>query len=127
MKGSDKSVAAVIRRLRKAMLSDGEPGLKAVAEVTRGLPVYGDTGGYLAIREDGEVVRYNAERRTAEREESEQWRVLARLVASEKFPELVALRPERPADARGCYVCRGRGTVLYSVKCGTCWGLGWRP
>jgi hypothetical protein len=122
----DNRLTEAIRRLRDRALSGEDPDLsRSIAEATGALPVYGDMGGYLVIRDDGEILRFDPENAVTVREDDLRWRLIARSVAAERFPELASLRPSRPADGRECSTCRGTGLLEGKARCGTCFGLGW--
>ena len=119
-------LSRIVRRLRNDTPFRESGDWKSVAEVTAALPLYADMGGFLTIREDGEILRYDPETATTRPEDDERWRLVARLAAADRFPELESLRPGRPSDARTCSPCAGAGRVLEgTVRCGTCFGLGW--
>jgi hypothetical protein len=102
-----------------ATQTENEP-LREVAQATGGLPVYMDMGGALVITEDLDVLAYEWETKRAEREVDEGWRRSAYCHAARRYPELQALLPVRPANARTCPQCSGTG-----LDCGTCWSTGW--
>jgi hypothetical protein len=117
---------SVVRRLRNDTLSSESADWKSVAAASGALPLYADMGGFLVIRDDGEILRYDPETATTKPEEDERWRLVARSAAADRFPELESLRPQRPSASRTCSACAGAGRVLEgTVRCGMCFGLGW--
>lgn len=122
----DNKLSEAIRSLRDSVLSGKDPGAsRSVAVATGALPVYGDIGGDLVIRDDGEILRFDPENAVTVREDDLRWRLVALSFAAERFPELAALRPVRSAESRVCSVCRGTGRFEGRARCGTCLGLGW--
>jgi len=93
--------------------------------VAGALPVYEDLGGALLLRSDGSVVHVDDET-GAMREvaQTERWYRLALVAATERFPELSVLRPERGLSDKGCESCGSTGSIR-GVRCGVCLGLGW--
>ncbi|MDC3979814.1 hypothetical protein [Polyangium jinanense] len=97
------------------------------------LPVYADMGGALLITTEGDVLIVSTNQvwdRNAkwETEADPQWRLLARIAASERYPQLSFLRPTRPVSAVDCEACNGTGSVEFSgcaARCGGCWSTGW--
>jgi hypothetical protein len=92
-----------------------------------GLPVYADAGGMLLVTPTGSVLRFDSETVQITKETEWGWRALAIAHAVRKFPELIALCPQRPGDAVTCPQCDGAGVVLGQLDCGTCYALGWIP
>ena len=58
---------------------------------------------------------------------SEHERTAALVIARQRIPEVADLLPSRPAGARNCPVCRGKGWLVQEVVCMDCGGLGWIP
>jgi hypothetical protein len=83
------------------------------------LGVYGDIGGALMVRPDGSVLGagWDDDQATAA---TEGWRIIGLAAASYWFPDLAALTPERPTNARICWKCGGPG-------CRHCFNMGWLP
>jgi hypothetical protein len=84
-----------------------------------GLGVFGDIGGALVLRPDGSVLTCDWDDEVTE-EAGPGWQVIALAAASYKYPELAALAPEQPPNARQCWKCHGPG-------CEHCFGMGWLP
>jgi hypothetical protein len=117
---------------RRAELTVSPPGsvFHDAAQATGDLPVYCDLGGCLTIAEDGTVRLFDLDSMTVREIESElePWARVARIAASERYPEFAAIRPPRPSTAQDCQVCAGSGKVSVGsvpIRCGTCLGLGW--
>jgi hypothetical protein len=121
--------AAIEKRLAE-YLADGQDiwGVAAIAKKHNALPVYLDMGGILFLSPSGEILTLAHDDGDSVRpEESIEWRTIAAVVASEKFPELVSLRPQRPTSAIDCSACGGTGHVTrHNLRCGECLSLGWK-
>ena len=109
---------------RRIERSGTDADQRDAARVTGGVPVYSDMGGILVLNRDLSVSRYNPDDGSVT-QATEEWRVLALRRASQLFPELGSLAPERPAGAADCPACHGTGTILGGIVCGTCLGSGW--
>lgn len=93
------------------------------------MPMYGDKSGHFSITPDG-VIYFTPRNQTTRRERRPRWLIVATKAASKQFPELKALLPDPPEDARQCEMCEGKGKVLWPWRrvgpfCDGCWGLGW--
>jgi hypothetical protein len=93
------------------------------------LPLYLGWTETLGIRPDGAVVRWSTEgeyagvRPVADRT----WLLTALVEGARRYPELVALLPERTPGATDC-ACRNHPLVTSGkVLCGECGGIGWLP
>ena len=96
------------------------------------LPVFLDWVGFIALREDGELLFVPWEP-PHEREivQEAQLRRTALVAAAEKYSELSSLIPRRPPEAERCASCEGSGRprlsgerVPENIRC-VCGGLGW--
>jgi len=93
------------------------------------MPIHDGKGGYFSITPEA-VVYYTSDDGGTRRENRPRWLIVAIKAASRDFPELNALLPSRPSNARRCGTCKGRGKVLRPWRrvgpyCDSCWGLGW--
>jgi hypothetical protein len=94
------------------------------------LPLYGDMGGALLLRPDGEVLVVEWEAEANARPADRGGRLLCLAVAADTFPELRPLLPPRPAAAVSCPACNALGRlrltgINHPLWCGECSGLGW--
>jgi hypothetical protein len=103
-------------------------GVADIARQYNALPVYLDMGGMLFLTPSGDVFFLgNEDGDSMQPETSIEWRTIAAVVASEKYPELAALRPQRPDSAIDCPECGGTGRVMpQRLRCGDCLSLGWK-
>jgi hypothetical protein len=113
------------------------PQLAALLRSLDAIYLFGTFGFEAVMRPDGSVLVSVDEHwgepdapeppwRPATREE----RLLSIAVASERWPEIASLLPQRPADARTCPACHGQGTVPLApprIFCNVCGALGWLP
>lgn len=121
---SEELRTAVLRR--RAMLDESSGStFWAAAQTTGGLPVYCDLGGCLVIDPDGRLMLFDSDSLTVRDPASDKWLQLACIVASEKYPELKILRPQRATGAKSCPDCGGSGRNQLGVRCEQCLGLGW--
>jgi hypothetical protein len=129
--------AELIRQLIQ-VIADGNgnsyPWEQNIAQQYNLLPLYGDMGGYLALRSDLEIITIPDDpRESLHVETDELWRNVALVCGSKRFPQLAELIPKRPSDAHTCPSCDGTGIftlpempeiINLGCKCG---GLGWLP
>ena len=118
----------------RAQASQAElPSLREAAAVAPALlPVYLDWVGFIALREDGELLFVPWDPPHEEEIVQEAPLRRAALVAAvEKYPELSSLIPRRPPEAERCASCGGSGRpklsghpVPENIRC-VCGGLGW--
>jgi hypothetical protein len=108
-------------------------GARAQAARSGLLPVYLDIGGWVGLRDDGELLEAAWDSDVAPAPVVDRWlRRTALAVAARDFPELAYLRPQRPEDAVSCPHCGGTGrfavdgVAMPFVLC-PCAGLGWLP
>lgn len=93
---------------------------------TRGLPVYGDLGGIIALTSSGDFVSYNSESETVTPVQESLWQDVALASLAKHYPDLRELLPARPARAPVCPSCSGCGWMMGgSLFCRRCRGLGW--
>jgi hypothetical protein len=121
------SIRVAIRTLaREAEAATTAEMARAAAIATGALPVYLDIAGCLAITGDGEVLGHDWDTREVARVTDEHWKKLAYVSAAERYPELSALAPPRPSDAKTRPDGGGKGRQFNQrVRCGTCLGTGW--
>ena len=122
------NLLALIETRIEEYLRGPPDAMRACSREHRVLPVYADMDRLLFLRPDGEILFKKNELASSSLvpEKSEYWRLIAKLVAAEKFPELAQLVPARPPSASDCLDCEGRGKVLNDmVRCEVCHGLGW--
>lgn len=118
----------LIKRLVRDVVESPEvpEAYRDAARETGALPVYCDVGGCLAITPGGEIVEFNAENHSVRPVRDPAWRRRALVRAARRYQELEGLRPEKPAHAVWCTVCRGRGVAVDDLDCAECDGLGWK-
>lgn len=119
------SLQALIRPRLAEYLSDAGAEFRDVARQFEALPVYSDLGGTLFITPSLQVLTMRSEETILGEECSPQWRLVALVVAAERFPELAQLLPVRPGNVAPCAMCSGTGRLQQGVRCGSCFGLGW--
>lgn len=96
------------------------------------LPLQLDMGGFFALAPDGTVIAVPWDRPDQPRPSTPRERDIALLAGSKQYPELQALLPKRPPNARACSECGGTGihpaaaAGLANVLC-WCGGYGWVP
>jgi hypothetical protein len=112
--------------------TDPDPAdLRRMARLMKALPIYADMGGCIALRTDGSFVFLDWETEKTSEEFDQQFKIVALVNGSEKYPELKVLLPARPEGANDCEDCNGigrpiiEGQVFKQAFCGKCWGLGW--
>jgi len=99
----------------------------------QGMLLYGTIGHAAYLRADGSVwFHVAALSLDTEDEEEYEWqpaggsdRLRALLMGARRYPELLDLLPQRPADAVECLRCTGTGRFLPNVYCHLWGGLGW--
>jgi len=120
---------------RATQLRDYDRSYPALAAELRELDavyLFGTLGMEAVMRADGTVLVAVDEHwgesdapEPAWREATPNERTLSIKVASERWPELAALLPLRPASARACGVCAGVGAIGDKAYCSTCGAMGW--
>ena len=122
-----------VEQLRR--LDSVNPALAAQLREFDALYLYGTLGFDSVMRSDGTVLVAVDEHWGEPSAPDPPWRVaspreraLAIAAASERWPEVAALLPDRPATARNCHECGGKG--WWSVAetrflCRACGALGW--
>jgi hypothetical protein len=121
-------LSTLISRRIEEYLSGPRDEWQESARLHGALPVYADIRGALFLKPNGEVVLKpnNSADVSLVPVSSREWRLVARLAAAERFPELSELIPARPPSAPDCQDCNGSGRVLNdALRCETCFGLGW--
>jgi len=105
--------------------------LRGLAQTLGALPIYADLGGCLLIRPNCELleVEWDDDSEPTNLIEPRE-RSVALVLGAEKYPELSALLPPRPADVRDCVHCGGKGRIhLPEIDapplCGPCGARGW--
>jgi hypothetical protein len=125
----DVDMGSTLDRLIDQYQPDSRHGewVRAWSQRERALPVVFDMGGILGMKRDGTVISVPwDEPRTTREETSSVAHMAAVIGAAQKYPELAALGPRRPADALDCPQC----SVLNQDGqrgCPVCWHLGWSP
>jgi hypothetical protein len=108
------------RRRVNEFLADSMPdglGLREIVSKLNLLPLMLDTGGCYAIQADGKVVSFLwDDYKAVRREDDARIRNIALFQGSKKYNELLALIPEKPADALQCSSCKGTGIEPFSAK-----------
>lgn len=108
-------------------------GMRQIAEEFSVLPLFPDLGGCYAICLNGEIISVGWDDHRDVQVENEP-RVLRTILfqGSKRYPELEALLPPKPVDARICHICNGTGIfVIAGIATTTivchCGGYGWLP
>ncbi len=100
-----------------------------IAREMQALPVYKDLGGTLGFNAEGTVLSLDWESEQVRPTIDHGWMIVAAVAASEKYPEMREILPEKPPTAKTCPMCTGMGKLVFTPKltvgCATCWGLGW--
>lgn len=98
----------------------------------RALPLYAGWVGTTYLTTSGDFWFRNCEYDPAriENDLNESSKLVALVVAAERYPELNGLLPARAEDAVDCERCAGKGRITFgelsNVICGWCAALGWR-
>jgi hypothetical protein len=98
----------------------------------RALPLYAGWTGTTYLTASGEFWFRNCEYAPPriENDLNDSSKIVALVVATERYPQLARLLPKRPDLAIECDACGGRGQItvgnLSNIICGECSGLGWR-
>jgi hypothetical protein len=115
--------------------------LRKIAAELNLLPVMLDWGGCFAVRSDGQIFSFLWDSPHELRPEDDP-RIINMFFyqASQKYPELAELRPQKPDNAQLCPHCKGTGDPLFGMDLtGTdlanqannfvcyCGNLGWLP
>jgi hypothetical protein len=109
-------------------------GILSVAKRLDALPIVNQMGSTFLLKRDGEVVSFNWDSANdCATETDPRIRNIVLFEAAGKYPDLIALRPERSARDVTCPKCKGTGKdpiaerlSLPGVSC-YCGGLGWIP
>jgi|SRR5215831_19366552 len=140
---STEEIAGKIQEAFAKFITDPEPyvicddlDMRKLAAELNLLPVMLDMGGCYAIRPDGQIFSFLWDYPYDLRPEDD-----PRIVnvvfyrASLKYQELAELKPQKPADAQICPVCKGTGDPFFgselenkytNISC-CCGRLGWLP
>jgi hypothetical protein len=123
------AVSALVRAHLEALLGSQQEDTdnqRRAARATNALPVYFGWTGDLCLTTEGAVLFYDEQSEQVRPETDDCWIIAAALSAAEKYPELRVILPHRPSMAATCALCSGTGRLLdTSIRCGTCFGLGW--
>lgn len=108
-------LSAFIESKRQEIVLSNDPSsyarfLKVEAELTQALPIWFDIWGCLALRNDLTVVANNSDWKDSVTIEIDQAILnFVYSLASRRYPELEALRPVKPQQARDCTYVRVDG------------------
>jgi hypothetical protein len=126
-----------IRVVLMRFLDDKGPdpmSVRQAADALGALPVVSDMGGCFLLRPNGSIISIAWDKPADWRPEDDpRVRNLVLFAASQKYPELRELAPQRPSGAPDCPFCGGTGKHPMSAKRGLenvgcyCGGLGWIP
>jgi hypothetical protein len=123
------SIKNRLAELLAAPPTDSPFDVGSIAREMQALPVSMDVGGGLAFTADGRVLSLDWQTGQVKPTNDESAITRAAVAASEKYPELRELLPDKPPTATTCCICKGTGKVVLTPDvtcgCGTCWGLGW--
>jgi hypothetical protein len=145
-----KDIAEKIQGAFAKFIADPKPliinfdpplGLRKIAAELRLLPVMLDWGGCFAIRSEGQIFSFLWDSPRDLRPEYDPRTInMFFYQASQKYPELSELRPQKPDDTQLCPHCKGTGDLLFGMDLnGTdlsnqtnnfvcyCGNLGWLP
>jgi len=120
---------------RMAEQAARDPQFAQDVAAAQGMLLYGTIGHAAYLRDDGSVwFHVAALSLDTEDDEEYEWQVAtgtdrlrALQMGARRYPELLELLPQRPADAVECLRCTGTGRFLPNVYCHLCGGLGWVP
>jgi hypothetical protein len=136
-------VAGKIQETLAKFIADPEPyvifddlDLRKLAAELKLLPAMQDMGGCFAIRTDGQIFSFLWDSPYELRPEDDP-RIINTVFheASQRYPELKGLKPQKPPDAQTCSQCKGTGDPLFgtdsenkykNIVC-YCGNLGWLP
>jgi hypothetical protein len=106
--------------------------LREVARLLNALPIFADMSGWIGLRTDGSMIFLNHDSKKTSEDIEPEWRLIALVNGSEKYPELKSLLPNRLESATDCQECKGTGRFIFESQvylrafCGVCSGLGWK-
>lgn len=112
-----------VHSLYQAQIEGGHPLWQKVALKTRGLTVYCDMGGCLAITPSGEVLAVHHDQDKVWTVNAGFWVRVARVEASKKHEELSCLGHNLPS-MKDCMICGGTGYLADRSGCTECEGSG---
>jgi hypothetical protein len=102
------------------------PSQANAARYIKGLLVYGDLGGVIALTLSGEFVGCDHELESVTTVREQLWIDVALASLGKHYPDLRGLLPDRPAQAPVCPNCSGSGWMMDGrLYCARCRGLGW--
>lgn len=105
----DKLSELVASRVETLLADPNVPArFREAARITNALPVYPDWTCVLCITPDGGVLCYDDDSGTISLAD-ENWSISAAVFATDKYPELSRMLPERPPAANDCSACAGVG------------------
>ncbi|MEM7245848.1 MAG: hypothetical protein AAF533_10925 [Acidobacteriota bacterium] len=112
--------------LETSLETSEDEDLNSAVRSHRFLPLYFGITVAHGVRPDGSVVTRNELEARVEVVTSPFWRRMVLFQGSKRYPELSALVPEEPPEARRCSGCSGTG-IFERFPLATCWcgGLGW--
>jgi hypothetical protein len=130
MSGEAELRGAIERRIRE-LLADEDPRFDWVKPIVRAhafLPIYLGWVSAIGVRADASFVQWDHEDdpEAVRPLVDPYWQRMALCAGAKNYPELAALIPARPFDARTCEACAGTGTIEGAPRlmC-QCGGLGW--
>jgi hypothetical protein len=136
-------VVGKIQETLAKFIADPEPyvifddlDLRKLAAELNLLPATGDFGGCYALRTDGQIFSFLWDTPYELRPEDDP-RIINIVLyqASQRYPELSQLKPQKPPDAQTCPMCKGTGDLFFgkemenpykNISC-YCGNLGWLP
>jgi hypothetical protein len=138
-----EEIAGKIQEAFAKFIADPEPyvifdelDLRKLAAELKLLPATMDWGGCFAIRTDGQIFSFLWDIPYELRPEDDP-RIINIVLyeASQRYPELVGLKPQKPPDAQTCSYCKGTGDPLFGTELENtynnivcyCGNLGWLP
>ena len=121
----------LIKRRIHELLAGGDPRFEWVRRGVREhgfLPLHLGWVVVIGIRPDGEFVEWRPDEapEVFRPHTDPYWRRVTLCEGAKKYPELAAIIPARPAEARDCRTCGGTGRIAAApqLTC-PCGGLGW--
>ena len=124
-----ETVSALIANLDVGNLSDPEE--RQLCIQFGALPIGTSLWALVLLTPDGEVISTDLEPGELHRSRAVSQLIRVLVWASERYPQLKPLIPDRPATARDCVLCSGSGICKggmsgdMPMKCILCGGVGW--